>query len=499
MERCPNCGASVRPGARFCTACGHRLMPANTAASSSSESASQTDAVSAEDGISTTLTAAAEGATTSPPSHSEVPGHTEGAADEAQSGSTAASSVGSVATGSIANTTNNVGGTSATEDDLDLDLPRHDTPAEETNHHGAPDDEGVEPVADDADLDLPSPAEEHDQTDDTEPLDAEDLDVSAFDEAQRSADTGAAEPHNADTQHEDAAGGQDDHSDGAHPHDTSATDRSSDSEKRRAITWSEQEPDLQDMTSPDGSGDGQDTSTGTTARDDVVLDTTVVGAPTWASGSNWHRDADGSPSATGEAEASRSRDESSSRVSWPSVPAAGDNEVADPAPEAPMTGPDVDWEPWGGDSSAGANPADTGSSAENDAAESENSNAGEATGTGDAEPAINRASDLLDQLRAALTAIGDEQRATEAGTSDRASAPAWDVLSHDLNDARTHAVPDDTLNLLADRAHDVAGNEWDVRVLQQFAEQRQVVLDLIHRYREQHALLERIAEANRDA
>ncbi len=32
MERCPNCGASIRTGARFCTACGFRLLqPADTA------------------------------------------------------------------------------------------------------------------------------------------------------------------------------------------------------------------------------------------------------------------------------------------------------------------------------------------------------------------------------------------------------------------------------------------------------------------------------------
>ena len=27
MELCPNCGAAVRSGARFCTACGNRLTP----------------------------------------------------------------------------------------------------------------------------------------------------------------------------------------------------------------------------------------------------------------------------------------------------------------------------------------------------------------------------------------------------------------------------------------------------------------------------------------
>lgn len=44
MEKCPNCGAAVRPGARFCTSCGTRLIdPSATATPSTPAPAAETE------------------------------------------------------------------------------------------------------------------------------------------------------------------------------------------------------------------------------------------------------------------------------------------------------------------------------------------------------------------------------------------------------------------------------------------------------------------------
>ena len=59
MDRCPNCGASVRPNARFCTACGHRLTPTEPATPPVSEAPAadigiQDDSTGPWDAVSTT-------------------------------------------------------------------------------------------------------------------------------------------------------------------------------------------------------------------------------------------------------------------------------------------------------------------------------------------------------------------------------------------------------------------------------------------------------------
>lgn len=354
-----------------------------------------------------------------------------------------------------------------TEDDLDLDLPRADvsSAASDADDHTAT---TAEPVDDDADLDLPGTPGDRDESEDTTsgPLAAQDLDVSA------TSDAGRTLPASEDTEGPSASQTGERQDDGATIGD--------DTSQRHAITWSEQEPDAHDMTSA-ASSNGSTPSTGT---DDVVLDSTVVGTPSWATTDAWPSETNEPRTPHEPAGATGATSDSSSRVAWseepsdtsPPATSTGTNTSASGADHA-GSGPDIDWEPWGGQ---------TGASTSHDA------DGAPPNDTGQADSALVRAGDLLDQLQTALTEIRDHERANASG---QAGNTASGMIAEDLEAAGTQAIPADTLDTLIQRSEAVAGNEWDIRVLQQFADQRQTVLDLIDQYRQQQSLLDRIKDS----
>ena len=357
--------------------------------------------------------------------------------------------------------------TARTEDDLDLDLPRAgiSSAARDADDHTAT---TAEPVDDDADLDLPGTPGNRDDSEDTTsgPLAAQDLDVSA------TSDAGRTLPASENSEGPSASQTGERQDDGA--------TTGNDTPQRHAITWSEQEPDAHDMTAI-ASSNGSATSTGT---DDVVLDSTVVGTPSWATTDAWPSETNEPRTPREPTEAAGAKSDSSSRVAWseepsdtsPPATSTGTNTSASGADHA-GSGPDIDWEPWGGQTGAGT---------------SGSADAANPNDTGQADSALVRAGDLLDQLQTALTEIRDHERANASG---QAVNTASGMIAEELVAARTRAIPADTLDTLIQRAEAVAGSEWDIRVLQQFAEQRQTILDLIDQYRQQQALLDRIRDS----
>ena len=459
MERCPNCGASIRAGARFCTACGYRLIQpdAPTPTPSATPVASQT----------------ADTVGTTGPSGQNNVGHTPG-----------------TGTGT---------GTGA-------------SPAGPSNGADGDTDEASTTYADDfpASVDSDDPTSEPAVTSPAEPALAGNSPESSSEPSAGSSSVGfwdaargmADEPAGTD------AAGDDERSRAENTGDTAQTGSDSDdpigsmaTDEREPAVSGEAEPsrasgaaphprcsaagtgiELSAVPLPAATNDGvwtaSDSATPTSetgaVADDVVIESTVVRESSWP-------EAEGATSTGSEAEAT-ARSNDAVELSFPDV-------VASPAEDdgaGTDAGTDVDWEPWG---DGGADHA-AGSTGSMDEATGQHA-VPTSNATSTPVDGVERARQLLEELRATLDAL--PSTAEPAADPEATVAAGMVQQVEQLLDAWSGAgIDTERLEDLQRLAEDLEGRDYDIRALQRFSQERNLIQDLARGFEQQQDLIRQI-------
>ncbi len=481
MERCPNCGASIRTGARFCTACGFRLVQTADASAVPEPVAtvldpSPSEAVEQPERIvwhreqpDATSTAERSDAVASPDSSPVIA--TPPSADK-ESGA------------DIAHPSSESGSSSwsAEPDNEDLNL-RPTGMVEAENVRDRPDHVEVDDRSSDAPATMNAQAE-----------------TIASDFAQ------SPGPVPTDHQHDSVAASveQTEHgdggSDGAPPSADGTRAQESDDDRTRdpmsSLQVDDGDQEATGVSSPWESSSAE-SSDAPQVRDDVVPGTTFVHE---SAQPGYYDEAGERASLTGDI--TQAPDGAGQTVdvegSNPQVPSPGTGSNTSSDAEAVLTedqsgGMDFDWEPWGG-GTAPAEPTSAGTGTTISSMSSDPTT--EASHDhGDAETAssrLARARMLLDELSTIMATIEEPVVQPAVDPASRAAVESIAELGQLLDGFPYPTLDPDRVGELSQLAEDLSGRDYDIRALQRFARERDLILELTVGFEQQRDLLDQI-------
>ena len=481
MERCPNCGASIRAGARFCTACGFRLEPAVT-----SSPVERTSPPTDSGDAGRTLMTADAPTTVAPDDlvdgsvHDSHGGGSLGGApaDDAGSGARAAvagAALGGTAAGSVPD--RDLAGWGGSEADTGPDVSDdHDAESSATTDDdslrqnvspgSAPHSEnaghGAETAVDDLDESVLG-------TDDAALADRGEVADGALTSDSRGVVDGWPAPSVSSPPSE--SGGD---ASGASPGTEAGAVRESSDDWWTTL------------------GEGEERA-GSDNRDDVVIGSTVVGESSWPT-----ERAD--PSKPVRFTPVLATDAAAGEAGGASAPAAMDVEapVDAPSDQSPSgAGRDSEYEPWGTGTEVTGAPSDHGQLAYfPGVAQSAGPQSGDRQplAPDGAEDPLQRARRLLEELQQTVDSLMSPPE--PSGTEPASSGPA-DALAEasQLVEAFGEpAVDDQRLTELQRLSSDLEGRDYDIRALQRFAREGDLILELVTGYRQQQDLIAQLRE-----
>lgn len=488
MERCPNCGASVRTGAHFCTACGYRLVqadisspaappsPVDTRSSTDPETSSPiqwSDATLGEDSTPSVGTG----------TETSDAGLNGDGQSRVESWPSATADHSPVAANSDASTP----AQSLQAEPIDV---HDDGPAKQ--HEDAPDGYGTEPS-----LDAPPDA---DPTEAVAPAAPDPtLYTNSVSHVAASNDHAQPDGNDDDSRQADVPSVSDLRSQepvdrGAQPSSdeiASAGDESPPAFGTEPITLSTPSPDgtLADPTDPVSS------ERQLAVQDDVVIDSTVVHESSWPAD---HVRA-GSGSSTDDSQLARSV--SNDGLAIPPIekrpvdddtlddtPSQSD-QGADVTPNA--SGMDADWEPWG----TGVIDVPQTTTAQTDAVadDSTSPDANRTAASGPETPTgIDRARELLDELQTTFASLAVPAEPAVDPEAVRAVGLV-DQVEQLLDTYSGAGIDAEQMAELQRLAEDLEGRDYDIRALQRFSRERGLILELVQGFQQQQDLLRQIS------
>lgn len=422
MERCPNCGASIRTGARFCTACGFRLEPAAIASPTTDQAIPPS---ATEDGI---PTANASGGTMSPEPDSYPDGSGAGGQGDPDP--------------------------SVNVRDTSLRSERDDASAQDEREG----DENTSTAVDELDESLLA-------TDDAA-LSADDGGLAAASGTESRDDVGSSV----------AASGSGD-----------ALENQTGGESAPSDNWWATLGE-----------DEADTAAG--SRDDVVIGSTVVRESSWPS--NPAEPARFTPILATDVPAQQVHDASAADAVQSPSESAGVNgsEQSNGEPSPTEAGRDSDWEPWGTGTEIAGRVPDQGAFAyfpDDRQGIGSDPDGSQAEASAGHEDPIQRARMLLAQLHSTLDtleAAPTEPKEEELDAQSKAQGDAVAEASQLLDAFDQALVDDDRLNELQRLTTELEGRDYDIRALQRFAQERELILELAMSYRQQQDLLDQLRQ-----
>ncbi len=478
MERCPNCGASIRTGARFCTACGFRLIqPADSPA------------------VTNPVAAVLE------PSPSIAPERSERTPWQPERADTAPSAEDPDATASPDSSPGTAPKTvidhepGAEMSEASVD-PRPGSRSSESDI----DDRGSRPgaVTDVEDVqDRSSHLEKDDETA-SAPISMNGQPETIAHDSEPAASSVSTDNQDESTAASvDQAEREDGQSGSTSPSDDTQPAGNPD-EHRASDLMSTVEVDEGDQEATGVSYPWESVSAEPIAlqlHDDVMLGTTFVQE---SAQPGYYDNAGERPSLTGDI--TRAPDAADQTVDAEAgepkgaPPEIGSDTSSAPqavSPDDQVGGMDSDWEPWG---AGGTAPDEPGSADTNGTVFSDLTTA-RIRDQGDADTApsgLVRARMLLEELQ---TIVAEMEKPAEQTAIDPAAQASIESMAElgQLLDGFPNSTPGpEALGELTRLAEDLAGRDYDIRALQRFAQERELILELATIFEQQRDLLEQI-------
>ena len=491
MERCPNCGASIRTGARFCTACGFRLVqPADVPAST--------------DPVATVLDPSPSGApepterivwhgeqpdATSSAERSEAVASTDSAPEIAPPTSADNDSGADIASSSL----DSGSGSWSSESDVEDRERRLSTMVEAEDGRDRPD----QLEADDRSPDAPASM-------DAQPETVADNSVKAA--SPEPTDHPDDSPAASVEQPEREVGG----SDAAPPSDDMTSAQPPDDDRTggplSSVQGDEGDQQATGVSSP-WKFSSAESSDAPQMQDDVVPGTTFVQE---SAQPGYYDDAGERPSLTGDVTRAPNGAEQPVDVETVDIETV-DVGASDPPVTSAETGLDTssdaesmstgdrsggmdsDWEPWGG-GTAPAEPTVGGTDTTLRTMFSDPTTAA-MHDQGDTDPEsskLARARKLLDELSTVMATIGEPVDQPAVDPASRAAVESMAELGQLFDGFPYPTLDPDRVGELSQLAEDLSGRDYDIRALQRFAQERDLILELTVGFEQQRDLLEQI-------